>query len=82
MVKLQMLKPHINLKVREDESLMLQIAELRDGKISTVIEHSLAKDADFIKAQLIDLLENGKIQDKPNEWDSRDYSRLDKGNRW
>jgi hypothetical protein len=53
-----------------------------DGKISTIIEHSLAKDADFIKAQLIDLLENGKIQDKPNEWDSRDYSRLDKGNRW
>ena len=32
-----MLKPHINVKVREDESLMLQIAELRDGKISTVI---------------------------------------------
>ena len=37
MVKLQMLKPHINVKVRQDESLMLQIAELRDGKISTVI---------------------------------------------
>jgi hypothetical protein len=53
-----------------------------DGKISTVIEHSLAKDADFIKAQLIDLLENNKLKDIPNEWDSRDYSKLDKGNRW
>ena len=50
-----------------------------DGKISTIIEHSLAKDADFIKAQLIDLLENDKLKDIPNRWDSRDYSRLDKG---
>lgn len=50
-----------------------------DGKISTIIEHSLAKDADFIKAQLIDLLSNGKIKDIPNKYDSRDYSKLNKG---
>lgn len=47
-----------------------------DGKISTTIEHSLAKDADFIKYQLIDLVSNGKITDKPNEYDSRDYKEL------
>lgn len=47
-----------------------------DGKISTVIEGSLAHDAEFIKYQLMDLLDNGKIKDVPNDFDSRDYSSL------
>lgn len=47
-----------------------------DGKISDVIEYSLAEDAEFIKYQLIDLLSNNKIEDKPNEYDSRSFTRL------
>ena len=49
-----------------------------DGKISTMIEHSLAEDAEFIKYQLMDLLSNGKITDDKNIYDSRDYSLLNK----
>jgi len=47
-----------------------------DGQISTIIEHSLALDADFIKFQLMDLLLNGKIKNQPNKWDSRDYKLI------
>lgn len=47
-----------------------------DGKISDVIEYSLAEDAEFIKYQLMDLLSNGKIEDTINEFDSRDFSKL------
>ena len=47
-----------------------------DNKISDMIEHSLAKDAEFIKYQLIDLLSNNKIEDKPNEYNSRSFTRL------
>ena len=50
-----------------------------DGKISTTIEFPLAEDADFIKYQLMDLLNNGKIEDSKNEFDSRDYTRLSRG---
>lgn len=47
-----------------------------DGKISEMIEDRLARDAEFIKYQLIDLLSNGKIKDVKNKYDSRDYSLL------
>jgi hypothetical protein len=53
-----------------------------DGKISHIIESSLAEDAEFIKYQLIDLLSNGKLKDKPNEYDSRSYTKLNKGSRY
>jgi len=50
-----------------------------DGKITNVIEHSLAMDADFIKYQLIDLLNSGKIKDIKNEYDSRSFMKLKRG---
>ena len=53
-----------------------------DGRISNVIESSLAEDGEFIKYQLIDLLSNGKLKDEPNEYNSRSYTRLNKGNRY
>jgi hypothetical protein len=49
-----------------------------DGKISDVIEDTLADTADFIKYQLMDLLDNGKIEDSENRYDSRDYTSLRK----
>jgi len=49
-----------------------------EGRISNTIEHSLAKDADFIKYQLMDLLTNGKIKDVPNIYDSRNFIKLNK----
>ena len=53
-----------------------------DGRISNVIDYSLAEDGEFIKYQLINLLSNGKLKDEPNEYDSRSYTRLNKGNRY
>lgn len=49
-----------------------------DGKISEMIEDRLARDAEFIKYQLMDLLSNGKIKDVENKYDSRDFSLLKK----
>jgi len=53
-----------------------------DGKISDVIEDVRMETADFIKYQLMDLLLNNKIKDETNEFDSRDYSRLEKSERY
>jgi len=47
-----------------------------DGKISDVIEDNLALTADFIKYQIMDLILNDKLQDTPNEFDSRNFSSL------
>jgi hypothetical protein len=47
-----------------------------DGKISDVIEDVRMETADFIKYQLMDLFLNGKIKDETNEFDSRDFSKL------
>lgn len=49
-----------------------------DGKIFDIIEDRLGLTANFIKYQIMDLLLNGKIEDSPNEFDSRDYSSLKK----
>lgn len=53
-----------------------------DGKISTCIEDSLGRDADLIKAQLLDLLDNGVITDVDNEWNSRSYEKIVKERYW
>lgn len=53
-----------------------------DGKISTFIEDSLGRDADLIKAQLLDLLDNGVIEDVDNELDSRSYEKIVKERYW
>jgi hypothetical protein len=53
-----------------------------DGKISVVIEDVRMETANFIKYQLMDLLLNGKIKDETNEFDSRDFSRLKKSERY
>ena len=47
-----------------------------NNRISWMIEHSLALDAEFIKYQLIDLLSNGKIKDCDNEYNSRSFTKL------
>jgi hypothetical protein len=47
-----------------------------DGNISDVIEDNLALTANFIKYQIMDLILNGKLQDTPNEFDSRDFKSL------
>jgi len=52
------------------------------GEINCMIEDSLARDAEFIKYQLIDLLSNGKLTDTPNEYDSRSFSKLKKESRY
>lgn len=49
-----------------------------DGKISDVIEDTRMETANFIKYQLMDLLLNGKIKDKTNGFDSRNFSKLKK----
>ena len=51
-----MLKPSINVKVREDESLMLQIAELRDGKISTVIRQLKDNHINILQYPVLQLI--------------------------
>ena len=53
-----------------------------DGKISTCIEDSLGRDADLIKAQILNLLDNGVIEDVDNEWDSRSYEKIVKERYW
>lgn len=53
-----------------------------DGKISTRIEDSLGRDADLIKAQLLDLLDNGVLEDRENIWDSRTYKKIVKEKYW
>lgn len=53
-----------------------------EGRINDMIEDSLARDAEFIKYQLIDLLSNGKLTDTPNEYDSRSFSKLNKESRY
>ena len=53
-----------------------------DGKISTCIEDSLGRDADLIKAQLLDLLDNGVLEDRENIWDSRTYKKIVKEKYW
>lgn len=52
------------------------------GQISDVIEDSLAKTADYIKYQIMDLLLNGKIEDRENEFDSRDFRKLKEDRYW
>lgn len=55
-----------------------------DGKISDMIECSLAQDAEFIKFQLIDLLSNDKIKDSKNYIDSRSFTSIkdSRGGNW
>ena len=53
-----------------------------DGRISDVVEDDLATTANFIKYQIMDLLLNGKIEDSPNEFDSRDCSSVKKESSW
>lgn len=53
-----------------------------EGQINDMIEDSLARDAEFIKYQLIDLLSNNKLTDTPNEFDSRNFSKLNKESRY
>ena len=53
-----------------------------DGKISTCIEDSLGRDADLIKAQLLDLLDNGVLEDVDNEWNSRSFEKIVKERYW
>jgi hypothetical protein len=53
-----------------------------DGKISDVVEDHLATTANFIKYQIMDLLLNGKIEDSPNEYDSRNCSSLKEERSW
>lgn len=47
-----------------------------EGRINDIIEDSLARDAEFIKYQLVDLLSNEKLKDIPNGYDSRNFSKL------
>lgn len=47
-----------------------------DGRISSMVEYSLAQDVEFIKYQLMDLLSNGKIEDKVNDRDSRSFKKI------
>lgn len=53
-----------------------------DGKISTCIEDRLGRDADLIKAQILDLLDNGVLEDRENIWDSRTYKKIVKEKYW
>ena len=53
-----------------------------DGKISTCIEDRLGRDGDLIKAQLLDLLDNGVLEDRENIWDSRTYKKIVKEKYW
>ena len=53
-----------------------------DGKISVIIEDVRMETANFIKYQLMDLLLNGKIKDETNEFDSRNFSRLKKSEKY
>jgi hypothetical protein len=53
-----------------------------DGKISDVVEDHLATTANFIKYQIMDLLLNGKLEDKENEYDSRNCSSLKEEQSW
>ena len=52
------------------------------GKISDVVEDGLATTANFIKYQIMDLLLNGKLEDKENEYDSRNCSSLKEERSW
>jgi hypothetical protein len=63
----------------EDEFL---VKHSFDGKISDVVEDHLATTANFIKYQIMDLLLSGKIEDKPNVYDSRDCSSLKEERSW
>ena len=47
-----------------------------DGKISDVVEDELGRDLNITKYQLMELLSTGKIKDRENEFDSRDYKSL------
>jgi len=53
-----------------------------DGKISDVVEDHLATTANIIKYQIMDLLLNGKLKDKKNEYDSRNCSSLKEERSW
>jgi hypothetical protein len=41
-----------------------------------LIESRDAFETDFLKAGLLELLESGQIEDKPNEWDSRTFTKI------
>ena len=53
-----------------------------EGKISTYIEDRFGRDGDLIKAQLLDLLDNGVLEDRENIWDSRTYKKIVKEKYW
>lgn len=54
----------------------------RNTFISDLIEDPLAKTADYIRYQLMDLILSGELEDKSNEFDSRSFTRLDRGTRY
>jgi len=47
-----------------------------DGRIFTECDDSLCNTLDITKYQLFDLLQNEKIKDESNDWDSRDYTEI------
>lgn len=53
-----------------------------DGKISTCIEDRFGRDGDLIKAQILNLLDNGVLEDRENIWDSRTYKKINKEKYW
>ena len=78
-LKTQINKLNYNRNRINDEGFEFQdefLVKYGYGEISDVIEDVMAQTADFIKYQIIDLLLNGKIEDSPNEFDSRNFSSL------
>ena len=53
-----------------------------DGTISDVVEDHLATTANFTKYQIMDLLLNGRLEDSPNVYDSRNCSSLKEERSW
>ena len=60
-----------------------KLSTFRKGKIVLgLIEDAIDKTANYIKYQIMDLLLNGKIEDTPNEFDSRDFKSLKEERYW
>ena len=52
------------------------------GQISDMIEDKLALTANFMKYQLMELIVSGQIENSSNEYDSRDFTSLNRGSRY
>lgn len=58
MVKEYVLKADVKAKIKEDEGLMLQIAELRGGKISTVVKQLKDNHINILQYPVLQIISN------------------------